>query len=203
MWSREKNNAGFTLIEVMVALAIMVITFTAMMNGNLFTQMMSLRSRKAIVASFLAAQKMSEVKLEIEGLPLSEIPEKEEGAFPKPFDDYKWAITSQPFEYDIGAAAAGLLQGGEEETQSEQLASVLRNISGILKESIREVTVTVLWTTRKIDRKFALTTHVIDRNLKLPPLGGVLGFPGGGEGGGGEGDGGGQGGGGGMGGGGT
>ncbi|MFC2075427.1 prepilin-type N-terminal cleavage/methylation domain-containing protein [Bdellovibrionota bacterium] len=176
-FNQNKNSSGFTLIEVMVAMAIIVIAFIALTNSQLYSQMTALRTKKALIASFLAEQKMTELSIELEGLPFSEIPEKEAGEFPEPHAAYKWEITSKPFEYNLGAIATGTLES--EEAEAEQLSMVMRNISDLLKEAVREVSVTVYWVTGKTERKFALTTHVIDKSLKIPALAASLGIGGG------------------------
>lgn len=164
-----RNNLGFTLIEVLVALVIIVISFVAITNSIIYSQMNSQKSRKSIIASFLASEKLAEVNMKYSALPIKEIPQKESGIFPKPNDTFSWEVKSQPFEYDLAGLAETFFN--KEEAKSEQLQSILSNMSNALKESIKEVTVTIHWSTMKIPRNFSLTTHFIDKQLQVPSLG--------------------------------
>lgn len=169
------DKRGFTLIEVMVAMAIIVIALLAITNSIIYSQMSSSKSRKSIIASFLASQKMAEFNMKYSGKSIKDIPVNETGVFPKPHDGFSWEIKSQNFEYDLGSLAASLL--AQEETKSDELIQILKNISQTLKESIKEVTISILWTSERRPRKYSLTSHFVDKQVQLPSLGSFLGLP--------------------------
>ena len=176
------DKRGFTLIEVMVAMAIIVIAFVAITNSIIYSQMSSSKSRKSVIASYLAAQKLAEFNIKYSGKSLKDIPAIETGSFSKPHDGFSWEIKSQPFEYDLGSLATSL--ASPEETQPEQIMQVLKNLSETLKESIKEVTISIVWTSEKRPRKYALTSHFVNKQVQLPSLSSFIGFPGGAGGGG-------------------
>ncbi|OGQ35376.1 MAG: hypothetical protein A3F16_03050 [Deltaproteobacteria bacterium RIFCSPHIGHO2_12_FULL_43_9] len=162
-------------------MAIIVIAFIAITNSIIYSQMSSSKSRKSIIASYLAAQKLAEFNMKFAGKSIKDIPAGETGNFPAPHEGFSWDIKSQNFEYDLGALATSMLS--KEETQSDQIIQLLRNLSESMKESIKEVTITVLWTSERRPRKYSLTSLFMEKGVEFPSLGSFIG-PVGGEGGG-------------------
>lgn len=69
--SRARSNAGFTLIEVMVAVAILALSLTAIFSSEAGAAKVAHRSRKMGLAALAARCKMNEIEEQIasEGLP--------------------------------------------------------------------------------------------------------------------------------------
>jgi general secretion pathway protein I len=86
------NEGGFTLLEVMIALAIMAgVVFTVIGAVNYHLAIVE-RDRQETVAVLLARQKLAELEEE------KEIPEKKEGTFAPARPDFAWEMTSAPTE---------------------------------------------------------------------------------------------------------
>ena len=87
-----RREGGFTLLEVMIALAIMAgVVFTVIGAVNHHLAIVE-RDRQETVAVLLARQKLAELEEE------KEISEKEEGTFAPANPDYAWEMTAAPTE---------------------------------------------------------------------------------------------------------
>ncbi|CAG0930156.1 type II secretion system minor pseudopilin GspI [Geobacter sp.] len=86
------REGGFTLLEVMIALAIMAgVVFTVIGAVNYHLAIVE-RDRQETVAVLLARQKLAELEEE------KEIPEKKEGTFAPARPEFTWEMTAAPTE---------------------------------------------------------------------------------------------------------
>jgi len=162
------NRKGFTLIEVLIAMAIFVTAFFSIIDSQNMNVRSSARARRMSQATLLAEQKLSEVMLKYDGKSLSEIPEKEEGQFEKQFSSYRWVFSSQDFNYDLSFLVQ-MMQGEGEEAKEQQQSPILAylpKISKFIQNSSKEITVTIYWKEGSGERNFTLTTHLF--NYKQP-----------------------------------
>ena len=159
----KKANSGFTLLKIHIAVAILPASFTALLasQGSSFVSME--RAERQTGATFLAAQKMAEIEMELEkDLSKSKFPEdaEQEGAFDEPFDDFRWKYTLSKVEIPV------MSEGGEE--QSALVGSYVKNITDQISKSVREIKLTFYWgdADRPIEEQpnLSVTTHIV--NLK-------------------------------------
>lgn len=90
------RSAGFTLLEVMIALAILAIALTAIGGLRNRDILQHALARDMTVATMLAQQRLGE--LEVAGFPaLGE----SSGEFEEPYDGFRWAqtISITPFDF--------------------------------------------------------------------------------------------------------
>ena len=86
------NERGFTLLEVMIALAIMAgVVFTVIGAVNYHLAIVE-RDRQETVAVLLARQKLAELEEK------KDIPEKSEGTFAPARPEFAWEMTAAPTE---------------------------------------------------------------------------------------------------------
>jgi len=100
----RRAERGFTLLEVMVALAILAVALTAIISSQSRTVSIADANDFARVSAYLAETKMGELA---HGGP----DRAATGSFAKPFDGYAWrADISNPPESEIGSVTvpAGL-----------------------------------------------------------------------------------------------
>ena len=89
----RNQNAGFTLLEVMVAVAILAVALTAIYKLHAGTISMTADSRFYTVAPLLAQSKMAEFELkDLEDL------NSESGDFGEDFPAYEWSVTVEDVE---------------------------------------------------------------------------------------------------------
>ena len=84
---RQVNISGFTLLEVMLAMAILAIALVAVFQSQSQSISMANKSRFATTASLLAQSKMAE----IEAMDLEDI-SSDSGDFGEDFPDYSWRV---------------------------------------------------------------------------------------------------------------
>ncbi|MEK6684359.1 MAG: prepilin-type N-terminal cleavage/methylation domain-containing protein [Nitrospirota bacterium] len=91
-----RGQAGFTLLEVMIALSILVVTFVVLLGLLNRDILQHQEARYLTRATLLAQQKISEV--EMADFPALGILS---GTFPEPDETFDWAQTvlSTPFDY--------------------------------------------------------------------------------------------------------
>ncbi len=165
------NKKGFTLIEVMVALAILaggLIVLNSSWNTN------NLRLRKANLfnnSATLLQKKMVEMEALYKEKPLEEIPESESGDFGSDQSAFRWTMESRELEFpDLSSLIIGQGQG------DEMLLMMIRQMTEMVSKSIKEVKVTVYAKAGNKEVPYSATTYFVDYNRDL-------GLPGGGAGG--------------------
>jgi len=87
---------GFTLLEVMVALAVVTIALVAIYRMHSQTLFMDARGRFYTVATMLARQKLSDLNTQN----LAEMVD-DSGDFDNPYADYSWEIQSETVASDL------------------------------------------------------------------------------------------------------
>lgn len=117
------NRRAFTLLEIVIALAILSISLMVLIDGEAQAVVMTVDSQKTIIGNALAQEKMSEVQftLEMEGWTDANISEEgdfsdygsdgswgEDIDFEGEFDDYKWAYTVRKVELSLGDTSGAM-----------------------------------------------------------------------------------------------
>ena len=152
-----KNSKGFSLMEVMIAIAILAVSLLAVFNLQSTSLMGSARAQRLSIATQLAQYKMSKTLLEIEqGIVKGEFPdEKEEsGTFEEEEQpNLGWTVKIQ--KADIPAPPTG-------EGTAAIVAQVFSVVSEQLSKSTREVTLQIFWIgDEEPEQLLSLSTHVV------------------------------------------
>jgi len=124
---RRSIRRGFTLIEITIALSILVLALSILVENQGFAAYMTRDAEKIRIATMLAEEKMIEAQLhlELEGWKTSDI--DEDGDFDDlgseefrgsgsnldiddEFDDYKWAYTIRKIEMNMPADMGGMME---------------------------------------------------------------------------------------------
>lgn len=181
--SRERSWAsGFTLVEIMIALAILSIGLLSLYTAQGNSLRASGRAEDIQTASLLARQLMAQKMLEIEqGMSKGQLPEDKEvetGEFDPPFDRYRWEYSVRQVTIPLsGGTVDGTEPGGNTaENQAQQGSpqpgkgaemapeSAQRSIAQIvtkkIKEAVREINVKVIWEDLGEEQSIKVTTHV-------------------------------------------
>lgn len=180
--SLRPQAAGFTFIEVMVAMLIMVLAVVAAVNITRGAVRATRDSKEISIATWLAQTAIVdlETKVETEGVEKG-CDKKKDGKFKAPYEQYTWTTYCTEIEFNISqeaakiAAAAGNTEK-EDENSSENMIQkmILQAASDYITKSLRELHAEVKWTEGKQQRSIALTTHFVryDQPLTLPGVGG-------------------------------
>jgi len=86
-FTKRYGHSGFTLLEVMIAVAIIAIAFTAVLGSQSQSVSLAIESRFNTMAPLLAQRKMAQVESEkLEGLA------SDSGDFGEDFPGYTWQV---------------------------------------------------------------------------------------------------------------
>jgi general secretion pathway protein I len=181
MAAAASTRRGFTLLEVMVALAILagaLVAVSEVVGGALRNHV---RARQLDTATLLARAKMVEVQAEAERKGFRDFDVTEEGTFEADgHPEVRWKVEILRPSVELGPQAVlAALTGGKtlEELlpppdQAPQLAqlqgaitagvqTLLTQIGERLKASVREVRLTVSWDEGRATESFDVTTHLV------------------------------------------
>lgn len=160
----KNAEQGFTLLEVLIALAIMTVMLTSIFLIQQSSIEATIRAQQMNTVAMLAKNLMIDTELAFQEKPFSEVKEEEKGQFPVPHQDYSWERKIKEIEFpNLGIGTGG---GGEEGSeganpQSEMLSKL---VSNFLSKSIREVSVTISWRKGSGTQSYAVATYWVDLN---------------------------------------
>lgn len=152
----SKNNRGFTLLEVLVALGILAVSLTAILQLYGTAMLTSGRAESMTVATLLARQKMAEEMLKIEkDAAEGKFPDTDEesnGSFDSPYDKFQWRVKIRKVEIPLPP----------QEKQDAQ-AQLTQMISKQIGDNLREIKMTVEWEELRDKQDVTVTTHVVKK----------------------------------------
>ena len=121
---RPLRAAGFTLLEVMIALAIAGIALIALLSLSNRSISVNERLQKITQATLLAQDKMGETEAAFESGTLSE--DEVEGVFDPPFEAFRWRIAYEPTPIPtIRMVTVRVLWGDEKKNEEVTIDSFL------------------------------------------------------------------------------
>jgi prepilin-type N-terminal cleavage/methylation domain-containing protein len=168
-----RNDRGFTLLEVMIAMAIMLVSFSSILAIQSSSMNSALRSRQIHEVGMLARWAMAQTEVEITGKKFDEITEEISGQFEEPYQDYSWTrkvkevkmpnlsgIAKAAQEANAGADA----KSADEDKNSAILEQMTKVITNFLSKAVREVTLTVSWKRGATTQKYEIAMYWVDLN---------------------------------------
>ncbi len=162
-----KNSEGFTLLEVVIAMAIMVIAFSAILAVEGGSINATTRAKQMNIVAMLAKNKMVETEFNFEGKTFEEIKKEEAGTFENPYEDYQWKSVIKELTFpnlaSLGKNSSQNSDGGQ--TQGAEM--VTRILTNFLSKAIRQVIVTVSWKRGNATQDFSLSTYWVDLNHEI------------------------------------
>lgn len=182
------DEHGFTLLEVLIALAIMVICFASVLSVESGAINASARAKTMNIVQMLAKNQMIETEYRIQGQIFDAINKKDGGKFPDPYQDYRWTTTVKQIDFPnlsgiINAAASGggggggsgggggggggggadsSANAGAQQPVSDIGQQVSRLVTQYLSQAVREVTVTIYWKKGEGEQRYSVSTYWVD-----------------------------------------
>ncbi|MBI4212426.1 MAG: prepilin-type N-terminal cleavage/methylation domain-containing protein [Deltaproteobacteria bacterium] len=153
-----KRSHGFTLLEILVAVAILSIGLVAVMGMQGNTMMTSRRAELTTIATWLAKKQMVELELQVEaGLEKGEFPEDTSGSgtFDPPYEDYRW-------KYEISRVTLPAPPEGQEEGGGGNIETMIgKQLTEEISKSVRELKLTIVWEEDGKEDSIDVVTHVV------------------------------------------
>ena len=154
-WRRQ--NSGFSLLEVMIAMAILAISLVAILNFHSTAVITSGRAQMVSVATMLAQHQMAQhlIKLEDE-MTKGKLPDEssDAGDFSEiGFPNYRWEIEIRKVE--IPAPPLPDVEGGD------LISKIISSITEQISKATRELKLTVIWKELEEDQSIDVTTHLV------------------------------------------
>lgn len=163
----RRRRSGMTLLEVLAAVALLGIVFTALARSATLGVLSEGDSRRRLEASLLADSRLAQLELAASSGSVPELGEEEEEA-----GDYRIVIDTRVWELPEALAEAREIQTSN---ASEVFGSPTLGTEGL----VREIELRVVWSDGVQERAVRRTTYAIDfssvaEGLDLP-LPGLLG----------------------------
>ncbi len=124
MSEKFSNNQGFTLLEVMIALAIVAISLVTLLGLSNRSILVQERIQRLTRATLLAQQVMSEEEVEPASAQRDWSPKEE--VFEEPYSDYRYQVSYQDTMLArVKEVRVVVLWGDPEKNEQVQLTSLL------------------------------------------------------------------------------
>jgi general secretion pathway protein I len=156
------NQKGFTLLEVLIAIAIMALALGSILAIEGGSINHSVESKQMNIVAMLAKNEMITTELDIEGKSFDEVEKETSGKFDPPFEDFGWKREVSEIKFpNLNPGGGGGSKNEGEDQASEMLSKLLSNY---LSKALREVKVSVLWMKNGKPQSFSVSTYWVDLN---------------------------------------
>lgn len=161
---RSKMAAGFTLLEVIIAIAILAMALSGIIIAENRAIDTVYRTKKQGVVSMLASLMLSEAQKDTQGKTFNEVRDDIEGKFEAPFADYSYQRKIRTIKFP------NLLETGAEESEgktqdkTDTSMRVVKIATSFLSKSTREVVVTIKWKEAGQDQSYSVAEYWVDFN---------------------------------------
>lgn len=162
MMSRKVAQAGFTLLEVMIAMMIMSVALGAILTSQSGGIIQATKSKEINIAGWLAHKVMVESEHLYEGKPFSELEKEKKERFLAPFEKFTWKREVRELEFP------DFTQPGKEgESIAEPVRILGKVMTKYLNTSMREMVITITWQRGTTEQSLTLTTYLVDLNAEF------------------------------------
>ncbi len=203
---RRRPAGGFTLLEVMVALAILAGALVLIGSGIAQNVRQANHARQVRTAALLLRQRMSQVEYDLYQSGFSDFAEEDSGTFAdNGYAQFRWITKAEKVELpaDLGQAATdasrkltdattALAQQNTANTKamaqaadSSMMSTLLSSFGGVveqvrmaMEDSVRRVTTTVYWMEPPREEKLEVTAYFVDTTKMTLGTGGGVAIPG-------------------------
>lgn len=157
-----KSDSGFTLLEVIVAFALLTVVITSVYIAQSTSLISTTRAENLLTAANLARTMLEKSEVELGKQEFQLLKEKEEGKFKDPFGEFSWRREIE--EVDFTALAKILIaaiSAEQEEAPEESQNLVMQIFLNYLKDSVRRMTITIIWEEDGIVQEEPFSTFLV------------------------------------------
>ena len=157
-WCRKKNKrAGFSLLEVMIALAILATSLMIILDFHSTAVITSGRAQTMSVATALARHQMAQLLLQmVAEVAAGRLPDEksETGSFEEMgFPNFRWEMQIRKVEVPAPPLP--------EEAGGELVNKIIQSITEQISKATREMKLTVFWKEFEDEESIDVTTHLV------------------------------------------
>ncbi len=157
------NRAGFTLLEVMIAIGILAIGIGAILvaeNNSLDT---TFRAKRMTTVATLARNSLIEAEREIQGKTFDETRKELSGKFDPPYAEYSWERKIKEITFP-NVLTPEAKEGKEGQPEDQNEARVVRLATQFLSKATREISITIKWKEKGQDQQYNVSQYWVDLN---------------------------------------
>lgn len=155
------KNQGFTLLEFIIAFALLVIILSSVYITQSSSLFSSVRTKNMITATNLAKGFLAENEIKWEGIKFDNIPKSETGNFEAPYQSYQWK--REVSELDFAVLSQLMMSSmGKEGGVKEEEGMIARLFEDYMKKSVRKMVVTVEWPEGSATSSLSFTTLLVN-----------------------------------------
>lgn len=166
---------GFTLIEVVVALAILAVSLTVLLETQIASLRAAGRSRDLTIAALLCRSKMADIEQQLfdDGFTVGDV--EEDGNFSEEgYPKITWKAKIVEVQLDL--SMIGSITGGDGEGNTPSTGSIVSGMAGSFEtfvqevgRSVRVISLTVTWPDGKYHDSINVRSLVTREDLSLVP----------------------------------
>jgi general secretion pathway protein I len=165
-----RSEAGFTLLETMIAMGIMLIAFASILMVQSASLNTATKARQMNTVAMLAKNLMVETEYSFEGKTFDEYKKEDKGQFPDPWQDYSWTREVKEVKFPELSTAKGTSadKGGKDEGgENEAARQLTKLLTQFLSKAVREVNVTITWKKGTGSQSYTVTTYWVNLNQEF------------------------------------
>lgn len=161
----NKKSSGFTLVEVMIAIAIFALSLVALTSSWYSNELKTRKAKISTQAALLLEQKMAEFEMLYDGESLASIPEEESGDFGEEFPNFRWSFESQ--EFTMPDMSQVIISSGEDQPNQEMMLMIMQQMNGYFSEAIKEAKITIYVKIKNKEARYSASTYFVDYDTPL------------------------------------
>jgi prepilin-type N-terminal cleavage/methylation domain-containing protein len=159
-----KNEQGFTLLEVIIAITIMVLAFASILAVESNSIGATIRAKEMNIVAMLARGKMIEMEYKVEGKTFEETQKEDGGNFETPYESFRWKTEVREIKFPNMSMGGGKSANGDDD-QSNQYAELLTKlVTKFFSKAVRELVVTIFWKHDSTEVSYSVSTYWVDLN---------------------------------------
>lgn len=161
----KRNHDGFTLLETMIAMAIMLVAFTSILMVESASINTSIKAKQMNFVGLLIKRSLIEAEEELAGKTFDEVQKEKTEQFKPPFEDYKMTRKIKEIKFpELNVSGNGESGGSDSEGSSSYADQITKLLTNFLSKAAREVSVTITWKKGSGEQSFTVSTYWVDLN---------------------------------------